>query len=78
MRDYQAVATSFNYQQTAELALQGDLTALNACVECCDRHAHDDAVALYCEAQDGSAAQYTFSHCRPAPPASAISCASKG
>ncbi|MCP1462979.1 AMP-binding protein [Pseudomonas sp. S3E17] len=61
MRDYQAVASSFNYQQTAELALQGDLTALNACVECCDRHAHDDAVALYCEAQDGSAAQYTFS-----------------
>ena len=61
MRDYQSVATSFNYQQVAAQALQGDLGALNACIECCDRHAHGDAVALYCEAQDGSAARYTFS-----------------
>lgn len=61
MRDYQSVVTSFNYLQTADQALQGDLGALNACVECCDRHAHGDAVALYCEALDGSAAHYRFS-----------------
>lgn len=60
MRDYQSVATSFNYLHTAEQALQGDLAALNACIECCDRHAHAEAVALYCEAQDGSATHYTF------------------
>ncbi|WP_410935189.1 AMP-binding protein [Pseudomonas sp. W5-01] len=33
---------------------------MNACIECCDRHAEGDAVALYCEAQDGRAARYTF------------------
>ncbi|MBP1123772.1 MULTISPECIES: AMP-binding protein [Pseudomonas] len=60
MRDYESVVTSFDYLQLAARELQGELTAMNACIECCDRHAEGDAVALYCEAQDGRAARYTF------------------
>lgn len=59
MRDYHAAASGFDYLQAAALDLCGDLEHLNACTECCDRHA-PDAVALICEAQDGSSAQYSF------------------
>ena len=47
MREYSAAVRSFNYQQAAGAALAGSLDALNACVECCDRHADGDAIALY-------------------------------
>ncbi|KAA8563310.1 Acetyl-coenzyme A synthetase [Pseudomonas extremaustralis] len=60
MRDYEHVVESFDYLQSATQDLHGELTALNACVECCDRHAHGEAVALYCEAQDGHAERYRF------------------
>lgn len=60
MRDYHAAATGFDYLLTAAQDLHGSLQGLNACVECCDRHVDGQAVALYCEAQDGRAAQYTF------------------
>ena len=39
MRDHAGAARSFNYTEAAAAALQGSLLALNACVECCDRHA---------------------------------------
>ncbi|PWB35598.1 AMP-binding protein [Pseudomonas sp. SDI] len=60
MREYSAAASSFNYQQTAAAALAGSLEALNACVECCDRHTGSERIALRWEGRDGSSAQYTF------------------
>ena len=46
---YEDFASSFTLGQiAAELA--GDLErGLNACVECCDRHAHSDRLALFWE-----------------------------
>lgn len=64
MREYNAAARSFNYRQVAGAALAGNLDALNACVECCDRHAGGEAVALYCEDRDGQSASYRFSELR--------------
>ncbi|MEG1082715.1 MAG: AMP-binding protein, partial [Pseudomonas sp.] len=60
MRDYRGAAKGFNYQQTAAAVLQGSLEALNACVECCDRHVGDHRIALNCENRDGDSAQYSF------------------
>ncbi len=64
MREYSAAVRSFNYQQAAGAALAGSLDALNACVECCDRHADGDAIALYWEGRDGQSASYRFSELR--------------
>ncbi|KQQ63333.1 AMP-binding protein [Pseudomonas sp. Leaf129] len=60
MRDYFTTAQGFDYPQTAAQDLHGTLDQLNACVECCDRHLGEQAVALYCESQQGVATQYTF------------------
>ncbi|CAM3607517.1 AMP-binding protein [Pseudomonas wadenswilerensis] len=60
MRDYRAAAQGFNYPHTAAAALQGSLEALNACVECCDRHVGGNRIALNCEGREGSSAQYSF------------------
>lgn len=60
MRNYQTAFSEFDYLQTAAQNLHGSLDKLNACVECCDRHAAGQDVALYCEARDGRASQYTF------------------
>lgn len=60
MRDYRAAAMEFNYQKTAAAVLQGSLEALNACVECCDRHVGSLRIALNWEGRDGSSAQYSF------------------
>ena len=61
MRDYLSAVSQFNYQHTVDAALAGDLTALNACVECCDRHALPGRIALFWEGRDGASATYTFS-----------------
>ncbi len=61
MRDYLSATTQFNYQHTVDAALAGNLSALNACVECCDRHALPGRIALFWEGRDGSSATYTFS-----------------
>ncbi|WP_166361647.1 acyl-CoA synthetase [Pseudomonas akapageensis] len=60
MRDYTTAATQFDYLQTAAEALDGDLSALNACIECCDRHVASGRTALYWEGRDGSSARYSF------------------
>ncbi|MDR6714987.1 acetyl-CoA synthetase [Pseudomonas hunanensis] len=60
MRDYAEAARSFNHAQAAAAALQGDLQALNACVECCDRHVGGQRIALICEDRDGNDARYSF------------------
>ncbi|NWB47957.1 AMP-binding protein [Pseudomonas gingeri] len=61
MRDYQTATAEFDYQQAAQAGLKGTLTALNACIECCDRHALPGHIALFWEGRDGSSAIYTFS-----------------
>jgi len=60
MRDYAEAARAFDHAQAAAEALHGDLTALNACVECCDRHAGNDKLALIHEDRDGNSAHYSF------------------
>lgn len=60
MRDYSVAASSFDYPQVASATLFGSLDALNACVECCDRHVGGNRVALNWEGRDGSSAQYSF------------------
>ncbi|WKV98517.1 AMP-binding protein [Pseudomonas sp. H22_DOA] len=61
MRDYLSATEQFNYQHTVDAALSGSLEALNACVECCDRHALPGRIALFWEGRDGTSATYTFS-----------------
>ncbi|HBP5605350.1 TPA: AMP-binding protein [Pseudomonas aeruginosa] len=61
MRDYATTAAGFDLQRTAAATLSGTLQALNACVECCDRHALSGRIALFWEGKDGSRASYTFS-----------------
>ncbi|NBA97692.1 AMP-binding protein [Pseudomonas sp. R5(2019)] len=61
MRDYATVMAEYDYAKTLQATLSGTLSALNACVECCDRHAGSDRTALYWEGRDGSSARYSFS-----------------
>ncbi|MGH8440965.1 MAG: AMP-binding protein [Pseudomonas sp.] len=60
MRDYAVAASGFDYPRVASATLYGSLDALNACVECCDRHVGGNRVALNWEGRDGSSAQYSF------------------
>ncbi|CRI56234.1 AMP-binding protein [Pseudomonas sp. CCOS 191] len=60
MRDYAEAARSFDHAQAADAALHGNLEALNACVECCDRHTGGDQPALIWEDRDGNGGRYSF------------------
>ncbi|MDN6859896.1 acyl-CoA synthetase [Pseudomonas sp. CAN2814] len=60
MRPHTAATAEFDYRATADAVLAGNLDALNACVECCDRHAIPGRVALFWEGKDGDSASYTF------------------
>lgn len=60
MRSHSAAAGEFDYRATADATLAGNLDALNACVECCDRHAIPGRIALFWEGKDGDSASYTF------------------
>jgi len=66
MRDHATAASEFDYDQTVSAILSGDLSALNACVECCDRHADADKVALIWEGRDGQRATWTFAQLQEA------------
>jgi acetyl-CoA synthetase len=58
--DYAAFRAAFHLEDLAA-ELSGDLqTGINACYECCDRHAASGKVALYWEGKDGRSASYTF------------------
>jgi len=59
---YDAYISDFSFDELAAQVLNGSLTGgLNACVECCDRHADDPArVALTWVAKDGHAETVTF------------------
>jgi len=61
MRDYFTAVHEFDYPSVASNSLAGSLEALNACVECCDRHALPGRIALFWEDRDGHSASYTFS-----------------
>lgn len=60
MLSYEKVQQEFDLNQVTQQFLAGHPQALNACVECCDRHAEHDAVALYWQGKDGRKAQYSF------------------
>jgi len=60
MRNYAEAARAFDHAQAAADALQGDLSALNACVECCDRHVGSDKLALLWVNRDGESQPFTF------------------
>lgn len=60
MRDYSSATSQFDYLNTVNAALHGSLEALNACVECCDRHALPGRTALFWEGRDGSDATWTY------------------
>ena len=60
MRDYAEAVRAFDHGQAAAAALHGNLAALNACVECCDRHAGHGRPALIWEDRDGNHARYSF------------------
>lgn len=66
MRDYATAASEFDYDQTVAEILSGNLSAMNACVECCDRHADSDKVALYWEGRNGQRADWTFAQLKDA------------
>ena len=66
MRDYLTAAQTFDLDQALAGALSGRADALNACIECCDRHADDGRVALYWEGRDGSSAVWTFAQLQQA------------
>ncbi|QXH49800.1 AMP-binding protein [Pseudomonas fakonensis] len=60
MRDYAEASRAFAYKDVAAAALHGRLEALNACVECCDRHAGGNRLALVWEGRDGQGGRYSF------------------
>lgn len=64
MRQYNEAVDQFDIQQVAQATLGGSLESLNACVECCDRHALPGRIALFWEGADGDSATYTFSELR--------------
>ncbi|MCH8137356.1 MAG: AMP-binding protein [Proteobacteria bacterium] len=61
---YDDFMAAFRAEDVAAM-LSGDLaTGLNVCVECCDRHADGDRVALYWESADGDSSVHTFADLR--------------
>lgn len=60
MLNYHDVVHNFNLETVASELLNGSLNALNACDECCDRHATSNKVALYWQSKEGQKKQYTF------------------
>ncbi|MEH6366569.1 MULTISPECIES: acyl-CoA synthetase [Pseudomonas] len=62
MVDYFAAAKGFDFRRAAEQSLAGTPDSLNACIECCDRHALPGRIALFWEGRDGSSASYTFDY----------------
>lgn len=60
MRDYFTEAREFDIASAAQAALSGTFDAMNACIECCDRHAAGGAVALDWISREGRLEQWTF------------------
>ncbi len=60
MQDYHEAVAAFNHDAVVAATLHGDLGALNACVECCDRHAIPGRIALFWKGQDGRREDWTY------------------
>ncbi|AGW93606.1 AMP-binding protein [Cupriavidus sp. DF5525] len=60
MRDYAQAFDGFSYDDAVARQLHGSLDALNACVECCDRHAQPGRIALFWEGRDGNSRSWSF------------------
>ena len=60
MLNYQKTVQEFDLNTVARQYLSGTMQALNACFECCDRHAGSDAIALYWHGKDGRKEHYSF------------------
>ena len=61
---YEEFMAGFGAEQIAA-ELSGDFAAgLNACIECCDRHAQTGRVALFWEGSDGRSETWTFEKLR--------------
>ncbi|OLP46961.1 acyl-CoA synthetase [Rhizobium oryziradicis] len=59
---YDAETSAFRLSDAIGL-LDGDLErAINACVECCDRHVGENRIALRCVSLDGQVRDYTFEY----------------
>lgn len=63
-RDIFEASKNFDFEATVQAAISGNLSAMNACYECCDRHAHNDAIALVQENADGSSSRHTYAELR--------------
>lgn len=66
MREYRHAAEGFDLERILRDTLSGSREALNACVECCDRHALPGRVALFWEGRDGSRQRWTFAELKEA------------
>jgi len=67
MRDYVEASKNFSMTALEKTVLQGSFSkGLNACVECCDRWAHDDAIALEWYGTSGEHETVTFLQLREA------------
>lgn len=60
MQNYQKMIQEFDLNTVAQQFLSGSMEALNACYECCDRHADSDKIALLWVGKDGRKEQYSF------------------
>ena len=78
MRDYFTAAREFDFEATVANTLVGRLDALNACVECCDRHVGADRTALIWEGRNGERATRTFEQLQAASARFANLLASRG
>ena len=66
MQDYATRIQDFDATRMARDVLSGRLDAMNACVECCDRHADSGRVALVWEGRTGERATWTFAQLKEA------------
>ena len=78
MRDYFTAAREFDFEAAVADTLAGRLDALNACVECCDRHVGDGRTALSWEGRNGARATWTFEQLQAASARFANLLASRG
>lgn len=58
--DYRDACQAFDFDAVVRATLVGNLDAMNACVECCDRHALPGRIALFYEGRDGTSQTWTF------------------
>ena len=78
MRDYFTAAREFDFEAAVADTLAGRLDAINACVECCDRHVGDGKTALIWEGRNGERATWTFEQLQAASSRFANLLASRG